>query len=110
MGKRVLVRLKRPRRRVLILVLVDLGGKDGEWDRYAIRWACAVLILVLVDLGGKGLFAEQVIYDYVLILVLVDLGGKAYRKPCNRFESKVLILVLVDLGGKVIIFSTMMLI
>ena len=39
-------------KKVLILVLVDLGGKAPE-ETY-VSSASMVLILVLVDLGGKG--------------------------------------------------------
>ena len=38
---------------VLILVLVDLGGKAWQKELYTLWWS-GVLILVLVDLGGKA--------------------------------------------------------
>ena len=61
-----------------------------------------VLVLVLVDLGGKVVSQDtnRISLVLVLILVLVDLGGKESMQHTNPEEENVLILVLVDLGGK----------
>ena len=74
---------------VLILVLVDLGGKVSE-IKAAATPEVLVLILVLVDLGGKVCVMNAIVdvERLVLILVLVDLGGKELprlkRKPKGK--------------------------
>ena len=48
-----------------------------------------VLILVLVDLGGKGLLALiKTEKPQVLILVLVDLGGKEVTQCLTSSDNK----------------------
>ena len=61
-------------RRVLILVLVDVGlGHVRGVPRP--RRGEPVLILVLVDVGlGHGSVVRRPVLHYVLILVLVDVG------------------------------------
>ena len=65
-------------------------GKDSGREAY--QKGKDVLILVLVDLGGKDLrlFAQEVLYEYVLILVLVDLGGKVMRYVMTQRDLKLL--------------------
>ena len=80
---------------------MDLGGKGNNQINNEQKWE--VLILVLVDLGGKDVVYGAIdTMDNRLNPCFGGFGWESHdRDRSQRPLRSVLILVLVDLGGKV---------